>query len=123
MVPEAAFRLLAPVSGPWGQPVTGVGGGLVARVTRAVGDACGLSVAWLIGLPRRAGVRLHAANDAEARWWHWQVAERCGGLIRQYRDGRFEVLPHNPALRRDGPGAELADPHPAPPDCPCSGDF
>ncbi len=65
-----------------------------------------------IGLPRRAGVRLHAINDAEARWWHWQVTERCGGLVRQYRDVRFDVLLHDPAIRRAGLGAELAEPGP-----------
>jgi hypothetical protein len=127
-VPESAFWLLSPVSGPWDHPVTGLGGSLVARVTSAVCDACGLGVAWLIGLPRRAGVRLHATNDTEARWWRWQVTERRGGLVRQYRDGRFDVLLHNPAIRRAGLGAELAGPElagpdPAPPDCPCSGDL
>jgi len=121
-VPGAAFLLHSPVSGPWDQPVTGLGGSLVTRVTRAVGDACGVGVAWLIGLPRRAGVRLHATNDAEARWWRWQVAERCGGLVRRYRDARFDLLPLNPAIRRDGLGTELTGPDPAPPDCPCGGD-
>ena len=66
-VPEAAYWLLSPVSGSWDGPVTGLGGSLVARVTRAVCDACGLGVALLIGLPRRVGVRLHATNDAEAQ--------------------------------------------------------
>jgi hypothetical protein len=123
MVPEAAFLLLSSVSSPWDHPVTGLGGGIVARVTRAVCDACGIGVAWLIGLPRRAGVRLHATNDAEARWWHWQVNERCQGLVRAYRDARFDVLLHNAEIRRDGLGAELASPDPAPPDCPCGGDL
>jgi hypothetical protein len=40
-------------------------------------------------------------NDAEARWSSWLVAERYGGLGRQYRDARFDVLRHNPAIRRD----------------------
>jgi hypothetical protein len=122
-VPGAAFRLLSPVGGPWDHPVTGLGGSLVARFTSAVCDACGVGVAWLIGLPRRAGVRLHATNDAEARWWHWQVTERCGGIVRQYRDARFDVLPRNPAIHRDGLGAELAGPDPGLPDCPCGGDL
>jgi hypothetical protein len=124
-VPGVAYWLLSPGpgSGHWDRPVTGLGGGLVARVTRAVSDACGLGVALLVGLPRRVGVRLHATNDAEARWWHWEVTERCRGLVRQYRDARFDVLPHNPAIRRDGLGAELADPDPAPPGCPCGGDL
>jgi hypothetical protein len=56
-----------------------------------LGDACGIGVAWLIGLPRRAGTRLHTASDTEARWWHWQVTERHDGLVHQYRDARFEA--------------------------------
>jgi len=100
-VPDAALRLLSPGSGPWDRPVTGLGGSVVARLTRSARDGCGIGVAWLIGLPRRAGARLHAANDAEARWWHWQVTERWGGLVRQYRDARFDVLLYNPAIRRD----------------------
>jgi hypothetical protein len=122
-VPEAAFWLLSPVSWPRDHPVAGLGGSLVARLTRAVCDACGLGVAWLIGLPRRAGVRLHTTNDAEARWWHWQVTERRRGLVRQYRDARFDALLHNPPIPRDGTTAELASQDPAPPDCPCGGDL
>ena len=117
-VPDAALRLLSAASGPWGQPVTGLGGGLVARVTRPVCGACGIGVAWLIGLLRRAGVRLHTATDAEARWWHWQVTERCGGLVHQYRDARFDVLRYNPAIRRDELSVDLASPA----DCPRIGD-
>jgi len=120
-VPDAALRLLSPGSGPWDRPVTGLGGSVVARITRSARDGCGIGVAWLIGLPRRAGARLHAANDAEARWWHWQVTERCGGLVRQYRDARFDVLPYNPAIRRDELSVELVSSDPAPPDCPCTG--
>jgi hypothetical protein len=103
-----------------------------ARVSRAghaatgVGDrvraASGICVSWLIGLPRRAGARLFAKNDAEAGWWSWQVTERCGGLARQYRDARFAALPHDPSLRR----AELRESlvthgsaEPQRPDCPC----
>jgi hypothetical protein len=67
--------------------------------------ACGIVGAWLMGLPRRAGRRVHAMNDTEARQWGWQVTERCGGLVHQYRDALFEALPHDPALRR----AELCD--------------
>jgi hypothetical protein len=122
-VPDAEFRLLSPVGGLWDRPVTGLGGGFVARVTRAVCEACGIGTAWLIGLPRRAGSRLHAANDTEARWWQWQVTELCDGLVRQYRDARFEVLPHNPGIRRAEPGGDMASPDSAPPDCPCSGDL
>jgi hypothetical protein len=122
-VPDAAFRLLLPVRGPWDHPVTGLGGSLAAGVTGWVGNACGICVAWLIGLPRRAGARLHAINDAEARWWHWHVTECYAGLARQYRDARWDGLRHDPAIRRDEPSADLASPDPAPPDCPCSGDL
>ena len=122
-VPDSAFRLPSSVIDPWGHPVTGLGGGLVARVTRSACNACGIGVAWLIGLPRRAGARIHAANDAEARCWHWQVTERCGGLVRQYRDARFDVLRYDPAIRRDELSVDLVSPDSAPPDCPCSGDL
>lgn len=60
-----------------------------AGVADRVRAACGLGVAWCFGLPRRAGARLHAMNDAEARWQHWQVTEGCGGLVHRYRDERF----------------------------------
>ena len=63
------------------------GSGLADRVR----FACGICAAWLIGLPRRAGARLYAMTDAEARWWYWHVTERRGGLVHQYRDARFEV--------------------------------
>src|ERR1700761_2680819 len=82
----------------------------VTESSRAPSDlirfAGGICVAWLIGLPRRAGAKLHAMNDEESRWWHWLVTERHGGLARQYRDARFETLLRDPALRRD----ELTDP-------------
>jgi hypothetical protein len=96
----------------------------VTEPSRAPSDlirlACEICVAWLIGLPRRAGAKLHATNDAESRWWHWIVTERHGGLARQYRDARFETLRRDPALRRD----ELTDPDGAAsrPACPCTGD-
>ena len=121
-VPDSDLRLLSPIGGSW-DPATGLGGSVVAQVARSVGDACGIGVSWLIGLPRRAGARLHAISDAEARWWHWQVTERSRGLVRQYRDARFDVVRHNPAIRRDGLGAELADQDPAPPGCTCGGDL
>ena len=70
----------------------------------------GIGAAWLIGLPRRAGARLHAMNDAEARWWHWDVRECRGGLVRQYRDARFPALAANPGLRREGLDPEPAQP-------------
>jgi hypothetical protein len=93
-----------------------------AGIADRLRGACGSCVAWLIGLPRRAGARLHAANDAEARWWRWQVTERCGGLVRQYRDARFEALAPDTAVRRGESGADLAGTDFVPPDCPCTGD-
>jgi hypothetical protein len=51
---------------------------------------CAVSVACLIGLPRRADALVHAANDAEACWQHWHVTERRAGLVRWYRDARFD---------------------------------
>jgi hypothetical protein len=122
-VPDSAFHLLSPVTGPWDHLVTGLGGSLTAGVTGWVRNACGICVARLIGLPRRAGARLHATNDAEARWWHWHVTEYYGGLARRYRDARWDVLRHDPTLRRGEPRVDLASPDPAPPDCPCSGDL
>jgi len=79
--------------------------GIAVTVIERAGSACGIAAAWLIGLPRRAGRRLHAVNDAEARQWGWQVIERGGGLVHQYRDARFDALRYEPALRR----AELRD--------------
>jgi hypothetical protein len=86
-----------------------------------VRGAWALCVAWLIGLPRRAGTRLHARNDAEARWRHWQVTERHGGLVRQYRDARFDVLRYDPTIRRDNLDGHLVSSDPAPPDRACPG--
>jgi hypothetical protein len=63
----------------------------VLDITYGMRSTCGIATAWLIGLPRRAGARLHAANDAEACWQHWHVAERRGGLVRRYRDARFDL--------------------------------
>jgi hypothetical protein len=121
-VPAAAFQLLPPASGPWERPVSGLGGGLAGRVTRSFGDACGIGLSWLIGLRRRAGTRLYALTDAEARWWHWQVTERCGGLIHQFRDARFDRFRPGRAAGGDGLRAGLASPDPTPPDCPGPGD-
>jgi hypothetical protein len=123
-VPDAASRLVPPVGDTWEHLVAGLSGGSAGRAAGIAGrlrTACGTCVAWLIGLPRRAGTRLHAANDAEARWWHWQVTERCGGLVRQYRDARFDLLARNLAIGRDEPGVDLAGTDSAPPDCSCPG--
>ena len=115
-VPDAALGLLSPVSGSRDHLVSGLGGSVAAQVGRVVGDACGIGVSWLIGLPRRAGARLHATTDAEARTWRWLVTERWGGLVHQYRDARFDVLRHDPAIRRDELRAEPASPDSASPD-------
>jgi hypothetical protein len=76
-----------------------------ALETKTVPDAvlmgCGIVVAWLIGLPRRAGRHLFVMNDQEARWHHWQVTETHGGLGRQYRALRFDAFTADSALRRD----------------------
>ena len=75
--------------------------GSIGAAGERVRLACGIVSAWLVGLPRRAGRRMHAMNDTEARQWGWQVIERRGGLVHQYRDARFEALRHDPTLRRD----------------------
>jgi hypothetical protein len=72
-----------------------------ASITDTIGNACTLATAWLIGLPRRAGRRLFAINDAEARWHAWQVTETLAGLGRRYRDVRFAALAADPTLRSD----------------------
>ncbi len=71
--------------------------------------ACGICAAWLIGLRRRAGARVHSANDAEARWQYWHVTERRGGLVRWYRDARFD-LPGHSQLQESVAGPDPAAP-------------
>ena len=105
-VPEAALGLLRPAGSPWDHPVAGPGSNIAGSAVRWAQSVCGICVSWLIGLPRRAGARLHAVNDAEARWWRWHVTEHWGGLVHQYRDARFASLRHDPA----------------PPGCPRPGD-
>ena len=80
-----------------------------ASVADMVGDASTLAAAWLIGLPRRAGRRLFAMNDAEAGWRSWQVTEALGGLGRRYRDARWDAIAADPTLRRGDLG-EGTDP-------------
>src|SRR5450756_2652577 len=77
-----------------------------------IGTGYGVIVAWLIGVPRRAGRHLFAMKDEEAPWHRWQVTETLGGLGRQYRDPRFDALKVDESLRRHeipegaiGPGA------------------
>jgi hypothetical protein len=123
-VPLAGPGLLAAAVCIWDHPcatrVTG-GSGLAARIGSRVRFVCGICAAWLVGLPRRAAAQLYATTDAEARWWYWHVTERCGGLVHQYRDSRFEVLGYDPAIRREEIRAELPRPDAPPPDCPCAG--
>jgi len=106
LAPGTAAQLLPPSGNRWDQPAAGVAGA-VAGWARS---ACGICVAWFIGLPRRAGARLHASSDAEARWWHWNVAEYHGGLSRQYRDARFAPPRHDPAPCPGELGADPAAP-------------
>lgn len=71
-----------------------------------VRNATSCVVAWLASVPRRAGSRLFATNDEEARWRGWQVTVIAGGLARQYRDPRFDTLAvkYRPLSPRDGEG-------------------
>jgi hypothetical protein len=70
-----------------------------ASVAHTFCNASTLAAAWLIGLPRRAGRRLFAMNDAEAGWQRWLVTETLGGLGRQYCDARFDALRTDTAVR------------------------
>jgi len=119
--PLAVFRGSPPAGRP-GDRLAGALADVAAGIAARARNVCGIGVAWLIGVPLRAGARMHAMNDAEARWWHWDVIECHGGLTRQYRDGRFAALPHDPALRRDETGPDLPGPGAVPPDCQCRGD-
>lgn len=82
----------------------------------AIRRAAGIVAAWLAGLPRRAGRRLFAMNDLEARWRGWQVTETAGGLGRQYRDWRFDSLGSPGRAPRAGGMAPPAPPRPAIPE-------
>jgi hypothetical protein len=44
------------------------------------------------GILHRAGKRLFASADEEARWRGWQITELRSGLARHYRDAYFDVL-------------------------------
>jgi hypothetical protein len=63
-----------------------------ANAADAIRRAGALVAAWLTGLPRRAGRRLFYMNDLEARWRNWEAIETSGGLGRQYRDRRFDLI-------------------------------
>ena len=58
----------------------------------AIRRAVAIAAAWLAGLSRRIGRRLFYMNDLEARWRNWEVIETSGGLGRQYRDRRFDLI-------------------------------
>jgi hypothetical protein len=75
-------------------------------VPDAIRSGCSVLIAWLIGLPRRAGRRLFASQDTEAGWRRWQVTEKFRGLGRQYRDPLFDALKTDATLRRDDITAE-----------------
>jgi len=63
------------------------------RVRDRLGLAVGMALDWLAYFfLRRRGDRWFAVNDTEAHWWGWQIAKRCGGLGRRYRDIRFGTL-------------------------------
>jgi hypothetical protein len=57
---------------------------------------------WLASSAHRAGLRVFARTDAEARWQGWQIIERHGGLSRRYRDRRFDTW------TRDTPAPDTA---------------
>ena len=120
-VPSRGSPLLMPAPTPPNQPGGHLPRGIAATVIEQVRSACGIASAWLIGLPRRAGRRLHAVNDTEAPRWGWLVIERRGGLVHQYRDARFDALRHDPTLRRDD-GHRRNDTQPPSADCPSGGD-
>lgn len=85
-----------------------------------IGTGYGVLVAWVIGVPRRAGRRLFAIKDEEARWHRWQVTETLGGLGRRYRDPRFDALKADESLHRH----EISDGAIGPDDtgCPLNGE-
>jgi hypothetical protein len=120
-VPVVPFWTRSSAGSPWGHPVAGLSGFAVGA-THWAGRACAICTAWLIGLPRRAGTRLHVASDTEATWWHWQVTESCAGLVRQYRDARFAALPIDPAVRRTGLSNDAVSPDTGAPGCSSPGD-
>jgi hypothetical protein len=75
-----------------GLPVAGIQESPAAIVGQALRNATASVIAWLASLPRRAGNRLFAMNDAEAGWRGWDTTVLAAGLARQYRDPRFATL-------------------------------
>ena len=61
-----------------------------------------LLVGWVVRCLRAAAERVFAANDAEARWWGWEITRRWAGLARTYRDPRFDALVSCPRCRGSG---------------------
>ncbi len=119
-VPSRGSPLLMPAPTPPDRPGGRLAGGTAATVIEQVRFVCGIAAAWLIGLPRRAGRRLHATNDAEAPQWGWLVIERWGALVHQYRDARFDALRIDPTPGSDGYRRNGSQPPSA--DCPNGGD-
>ena len=68
-------------------------------------------LSWLAAIPRRAGDRLFAMNDAEASWRSWQITTTHGGRGRRYRDPQFDALAECPKCR----GAGVTADRPCPP--------
>jgi hypothetical protein len=110
-VPSVSSPLLTTVVTTWDLPGTNP-----LSTRERVQSLGGIALSWLIGLPRRTGTRLYAMNDQEAGWHGWQITETWGGLGRQYRDARFDLLRLDPTIRR----VELRE-DPAQPDWPCGG--
>jgi hypothetical protein len=52
----------------------------------------GVATDCLTAMPRRAGDRLFAINDAEGSWRGWQTIRVNGGLGRRYRDPAFDTI-------------------------------
>jgi hypothetical protein len=99
-----------------GRGVPGRGGRPPDRtrpITAAFGAVAAFVTGWLTGILNRAGARLFALNDEEARWHGWQITELRWGLARAYRDARFDML----HLIR-----EIDDGTHAPGACPLDGD-
>ena len=84
--------------------------GPAAAIADAFAAATGLAASWLIGLPRRAGSRLFAKNDAEASWRGWQVTELAWGLARRYRDPRFDSIHEELSPNLIDPGTDRGEP-------------
>jgi hypothetical protein len=74
-----------------GRPAAGIRKSPATAVAHTLRNAGASVIAWLTSLPRRAGDRLFAMNDAEAGWRGWETTVLAGGLSRQYRDPHFSA--------------------------------